>query len=263
MEELNKNQIVLLTLLVSFVTSIATGIVTVSLVDEAGPEVTQTINRVVERTVEKAVPVQSNTSKQTPIIMRSDDLIVDAVGRNVQSIVRIIDSTDGESVFVGFGAVISKDGKIIIDPAGLDVKRSYSGIFSDGKTTPLSLTGVKQNTMALLEPKESIKASFVPIRFSTKSARLGETVVALGGGEKGISVGVGVIASLPSESSGGNGQSHVILETSLSSKDAAAGYFLADLSGEIIGMHLGDADAKKYDPASFIKAEIAALSAGQ
>ena len=55
-EHLNRTQIILLTLLVSFVTSIATGIVTVTLLAQAPQGVTQTINRVVERTVERVVP---------------------------------------------------------------------------------------------------------------------------------------------------------------------------------------------------------------
>ncbi len=52
-EDLNKNQIILLTLLVSFVTSIATGIVTVTLIDQAPAPVAQTINQIVERTIER------------------------------------------------------------------------------------------------------------------------------------------------------------------------------------------------------------------
>ena len=49
MEELSKSQIILLTLLVSFVTSIATGIVTVSLMNQAPPAIAQTVNRIIER----------------------------------------------------------------------------------------------------------------------------------------------------------------------------------------------------------------------
>ena len=51
-EDLNKTQLLLLTLLVNFVTSIATGVLTVSLLTETSPTVTQTVNRIVERTVE-------------------------------------------------------------------------------------------------------------------------------------------------------------------------------------------------------------------
>jgi uncharacterized membrane-anchored protein YitT (DUF2179 family) len=56
MEDLNKNQIVLLTLLVSFVTSIATGIMTTSLLQVAPVEVTRNINRIVEKTIETVTP---------------------------------------------------------------------------------------------------------------------------------------------------------------------------------------------------------------
>src|SRR3989344_9685665 len=55
MEELTKSQIVLLTLLVSFVTSIATGIVTVALIDQAPAGVTQTVSHIIRETVQSAV----------------------------------------------------------------------------------------------------------------------------------------------------------------------------------------------------------------
>jgi len=59
-EDLNKTQLLLLTLLVNFVTSIATGVLTVSLLDDTSPTITQTVNRIVERTVETvSTPVPS------------------------------------------------------------------------------------------------------------------------------------------------------------------------------------------------------------
>ncbi len=58
-KELNKSQLILLALLLSFVTSIATGITTVTLMDQAPASVTVPINRIVRETVEKVVPVES------------------------------------------------------------------------------------------------------------------------------------------------------------------------------------------------------------
>ena len=62
LEQLTKHQIVLLTLLVSFVTSIATGIVTVSLMDQAPAGVTRVVNQIVEHTVEKVIPATQSAA---------------------------------------------------------------------------------------------------------------------------------------------------------------------------------------------------------
>ena len=82
-EHLTKMQIVLLTLLVSFVTSIATGIITVTLMNQVPPAVTQTLNRVVERTVERVVPDKSQgasvITKEVTIVVKEDDLITDSI----------------------------------------------------------------------------------------------------------------------------------------------------------------------------------------
>lgn len=57
-KELNKKQLVLLTLFITFVVSIATGIVTVSLMQQAPESVPQTVNNVIQRTIEKVTTVQ-------------------------------------------------------------------------------------------------------------------------------------------------------------------------------------------------------------
>jgi hypothetical protein len=79
MEDLNKNQIVLLTVLISFVTSIATGIMTVSLLQEAPIEVTKNINRIVEKTIETVTPATILTPSQkeiTTVIVKEEMLKV-------------------------------------------------------------------------------------------------------------------------------------------------------------------------------------------
>jgi hypothetical protein len=64
-KELNKTQLILLTLLITFIVSIATGIVTVSLMQQAPKSVPQTINNVIQRTIEKVTTVPEQTTKPT------------------------------------------------------------------------------------------------------------------------------------------------------------------------------------------------------
>ena len=59
---MNKSQLILLAVLLSFVTSIATGITTVTLMQQAPASITVPINRVIRETVEKIVPVESKAS---------------------------------------------------------------------------------------------------------------------------------------------------------------------------------------------------------
>ena len=60
MHELNKSQLILLALLISFVTSIATGIATVSLMQQAPASITAPINKIVQQTVQKIVQVDNS-----------------------------------------------------------------------------------------------------------------------------------------------------------------------------------------------------------
>src|SRR3989338_1462054 len=137
MEELSKSQIVLLTLLVSFVTSIATGIVTVSLMDQAPPAIAQTVNRIIERTVEKVVPSPAGQSAavvttEKTIIVKESDLIVQAVEKITPSLVRVYTSSEKDPTFLGLGIVIDAEGSVIADSTMLRGWSEVSVIFSDG-----------------------------------------------------------------------------------------------------------------------------------
>lgn len=63
-KDLNKPQLILLALLLSFVTSIATGITTVTLMQQAPQSVIQPITKIVRETVEKIVQVDNSTKTQ-------------------------------------------------------------------------------------------------------------------------------------------------------------------------------------------------------
>lgn len=212
MEGLNKTQLILLALLVSFVTSIATGIVTVTLMDQAPAGVTQTINRIVERTVEKVVPSSTNTSKT--VIIKNEDFIVEAVKKNSGSMVKINvfaqnekgETTKGE--YLGIGFAVSSDGLIALDSNIVSDETSYAIVLPDGKILKANTAMQdEKNGIALIKAipatdKEVVKLS--PVELSDlsgdNSLKLGQTVIALGGKDGG-DVYSGIISGFRESSS--------------------------------------------------------------
>jgi len=153
MEELNKTQIILLTLLVSFVTSIATGIVTVTLMDQAPPGITQTINRIIERTVEVIVPEKSQEAAVTnTVVVKEEDFVIKATEKNIPNIVRVGFAQDEEISWVATGFVVSKDGVTVVDstlvPDGGDIVLS----FSDGTRVNAQVVDTTHRYLTLLAP---------------------------------------------------------------------------------------------------------------
>lgn len=270
MEHLTKQQMILLALLVSFVTSIATGIITVSLMEQAPPAMTQTINRVVERTVERVVPdsnLASVVQKET-IVVRADDMVVSAIEQNRKSMVKlrevyVVNGERKESV-AGLGLVVGKDGLIAGD-AGILVKNSenataetYFAVFSGDKVLPISL--VENNTATGLayfkaDEKERISAGIVyhpAVIGSPEGLKLGQAVVSIGGIDEDI-ISTGIISALSEKtvlpSSGGlevksdvpAGKIISLIKTDIFLSDLIPGSVLLNLSGEVVGFKAGSA----------------------
>jgi hypothetical protein len=85
LQDLNKSQLILLAVLISFITSIATGITTVTLMQQAPSSFTVPVNRVIKQTVEKIQQVEGKTTVQT-VVVKEEDLVVDAIAKNKSAV---------------------------------------------------------------------------------------------------------------------------------------------------------------------------------
>lgn len=195
-EELNKTQIVLLTLLVSFVTSIATGIATVTLVEQAPTDVTRVINKVVERTIEIVKPVQgaSVITKETTIIVKEEDAITETISLIKESSVEVL--AEG-GTYLGGGFVTSGGEFVVTDSALVSTDGSYTISFVDGATTTAyTAQQDERNGVAILKLYERRDGSNIPIG-NTTNLKLGQSVLLLR--ESGKSVATGIISELEFE----------------------------------------------------------------
>lgn len=287
-EQLSKTQIILLTLLVTFVTSIATGIVTVSLLDQAPPAVTQTINRVVERTVERVVPDKmpgaAAASKEVTVVVKEDDLITSSIEKNAKSIVRIYgyvkDEETGEPVnaFLGLGTVLTRDGTIVTDAAVAYVGGVYTVVDANGATHDAKGVHAEsggQTALLAVVPKKDAKESFAfaPATLAQGGTlKLGQSVIALSGRDR-TSVSLGIIGSLFTEeipaSVGADGKKTAtttvvaLADTSVSGPVSPGSPFV-NIFGDVIGFSTGAARAKSrsaFLPASAALDELSAYAA--
>ncbi len=226
LERLTKHQIILLTLLVSFVTSIATGIVTVSLMNQAPPSVVQTINRIVEHTVERVVPSELTAAVMTEktVVVKEDDLTAKSIAAAQKALIRVVAATNPE-VLIARGVIVG-NGIALTDRQAL-LQSGYSdfeAILSSGVRAPVSIvTGT--TSIALLAIATSTPEA-VPMANAGK-LQLGQSVIRIGGGGAD-KVGVGVVSELPNE------DHKNLIEASVSS--ATPGSVLLTLFGELIGI---------------------------
>lgn len=240
LEQLTKHQIVLLTLLVSFVTSIATGIVTVSLVNQAPPEITRTINQIVEHTIERVVPATQgaavaaapSTITERTVVVKDDDLAAQSIAKMQKAVVRVV--AKGSDLLVTRGIIVSAGGVAVADRDALvnSGARQFEAILADDLRYPVMLRQTqKGQAVAVLDIEVGTSTSFMPAQFAdTAKVQLGQSVIRIGGGG-GDTVGTGVVASLPVP--GSDPQSSLI-ESSVSS--ATPGSVLMTIFGEAIGI---------------------------
>lgn len=255
MENLNKNQIVLLTLLVSFVTSIATGIVTVTLMDQAPAGVTQTINRVVERTIERVVPGEVTTKtvvKEVPVIVTEEELVVKVINEASGAVVRI---ENGEGAPIGSGFIASDDGFVITaahilgepregqnykiglrngDKAGARlIKFSLDNDIAVMRIDSSELQQLKDKLVAAVAASSTDKIAWTPLTLQDADVSAGQTVIAIGSPDSGpLNVSVGIISALTNSDTTKTAD---IIRTSVANQYNLGGPVL-NTKGKVVGL---------------------------
>jgi hypothetical protein len=232
LEHLSKHQIVLLTLLVSFVSSIATGIVTVSLLGQAPPSVTKTINQIVEHTIQTVVPGAPTQAAavvtQKTVVVKDDDLTAQSIASMQKSIVRIVGK--GSEQLIARGIIVSASGNAITDSGPLDASdySSFEAILPGGQRVAVAVPKTHAtSTLITLSLAVGTTTGFAPAVIATQSKlQLGQSVIRIGGGGTDV-VGAGLIAALPAAGSNE-------IQASVSSN--VAGSLIMTLFGEVIGL---------------------------
>ncbi len=229
-KELNKSQLILLAVLLSFVTSIATGITTVTLMQQAPASFTTPVNRVIQQTVEKIQQVEGKTITQT-VVVKEEDLVVDAIAKNQSAVFSIIkevqnaDYTTSE-VSAGRGFAVYTDGTIAADATLVPDKEVYYVKNSSGKFKA-DFVSTNKDGFSFLKLGAPVNGTdkpvfAVPAFGDLSSMKIGQDVIVLGN-----TVGSSIFEGL-------NTNKSIDLNVSKSN----AGGLVLDLNGEALGMAL-------------------------
>ena len=258
MDNLNKHQIILLTLLVAFVVSIATGITVVSLLGQNPQPVSQTINRVVEKTIERVIPADTSAPKETTtVVVKEEDLTVSAIDKNSKSLIRIRGPlADGTDAFISDGVVVSDKGYVVVEKTPLLQTTSYTGILSDGSKVSLEIVSHDDTLgLTLLRAKlaQGQNVSFSAVTWADSSnVKLGQTVISLSAESKNV-VNIGNAASLDTKDG-----KIASITTNNEISNTVSGNMLFNLSGEVVGMHIGS-EKQVFMASNIVKSAVEAL----
>ena len=251
MEDLNKHQLILLTLLVSFVTSIATGIITFTLLQEAPIEVTQTINRVVERTIETVTPTTdgNKTIVKEVQIVDQEKLVLESIEKSTKSIARIKTlGAEGNEIIAGIGIVVD-EGVVVMSERNFAEGVNYTILFHDNKSYSVAKTYSADGVTFLMVGKPANeKYTFYPaILGSAESLKLGQTVIALSG-KTSNNVSIGRVSELPATGK---------IITDISNNKSNLGGPLLNLSGEIVGLEkTAEEENLSFIPINIVKSAM-------
>lgn len=268
MDYLNKTQLVLLAILVSFVSSIATGIVMIKLTENSPQPITQTINRVIEKTIERVAPERS-TSIVTKII-KEEELVVSAIEKNSGNVVKIKTDVDLEKnnpgTLLGYGFVFSGSEKLVVTDLSIvsDSDIPYVAEFANGSMFRIERVYASGSGVAVmklvLNATDNVPALLELTTASETTVKVGQTVIGL---TELVSTGLisGIIfeknaSSATTTTTGEIDKTHISAIKTNITTTRETGWPLINLNGDIVGVAISKDMAQFVVPGSYIKAAI-------
>ncbi|MDE1874511.1 MAG: trypsin-like peptidase domain-containing protein [Patescibacteria group bacterium] len=217
MEQLTKQQIVLLCLLVSLVSAVAVGTVIVSLVYQAPAPVTQTVSHVIERS--SGAPAASQT---TVVVKSYDQAVTSAIASADKSVARI---TDASGRFIAVGVFVGSAGRIAasIEPVS---EHGLEAHLADGTVVPVTFLSTDQATDLSFFQSQSIQKTYPAASLADSDAlKLGESVIALSDTST-TTVALGIVSSLDA----------TVIQASPTAGLFDSQAILVNLAGEVVGV---------------------------
>lgn len=248
MENITKQQLILVCLLVAIVTAVATSVATVSLTDGVSrPE--QTIYKVIEKTIDKVADIptvkeivgDTSVSKPTTSVLSPSDI----ADKKLKSLVRIYELIAGEKKFVSLGvAVGKKDGVITSAPqTPINMSGQYVAITSEGAEIPVryergNIAGSLAFFSLLYDVKTKSKVTPLSIK-GISGIALGTNVISLGGKESGDVLSTGLVTELKSIDTTASTSAKNLVVTDMNLTTDISGWLLFNVSGELIAFEKG------------------------
>lgn len=241
MEQITKQQLILVCLLVSIVTAVATSVATVSLADgNSGSE--KTIYQVIEKTIEKVadIPTVKNivgtSDTKKPVVTELSP--ADIADKKSDSLVRIYEKIGETKQFVALGLAIGSKNAILSStlPDTVLPEHLFLAVTSNNREIPLKLEKVGlQNNFAVFTIQyaqgEKNKIPTLPLK-DISSIKLGGNVVALGGKESGDVVSTGIVTEIKSIDDVVATKNILVTDMLLTSP--ISGWLLFDTSGNLV-----------------------------
>lgn len=221
-EDLSQTQLLLLTVLVSFVTSIATGVLVASLLAQTPTTVTQTVNRIVDHTIETVttqVPVVGNQ----PSTPSTEDLLVSAISALGARSVTLYRDADQRSA-IGTGVYLPVF-RTVFTVSGDTTSRAHI-VFSDGTLVEATRENTEGSLVLYRLAADATLPSVPAVRMvALADLKQGQTVIGIAADG---SAATGIITRLAAEG--------VYADLPLSVPTGSA---IVNLAGDIVGISGG------------------------